>query len=89
MRERLFGMCGEERDVRGVESGRTGGMEGSGKPPSGALPDEGDEARNPGGRTPVLGNRIPRGQNLAGKDQEKNVPGRRQELRGQERGGAD
>ena len=73
MGKRLIGMRGEERDVRGVESGQTGGMERSGKPPGEAIPVEGDEARNSGERTPVLGNRIPRGQNPTGKDQEKKM----------------
>ena len=54
-----------------------------------ALPDEGDEAKNSGGGTPVLGNRVPRGQNPAYKDQGRSVPGLRQELLGQARGGAD
>ena len=51
----LIGIRGRGRDVRGIGSGRAGGMEESVEPPGGPVPDEGDESGNSGGGTPGLG----------------------------------
>ena len=53
--DELIRIRGRGRDVRGIGSGQTGGMEESVEPPGGTVPDEGDEAGKSGGGTPGLG----------------------------------